>query len=49
MGTVKVPKRLLVWFAESPEGTGLGSRNLPIKSWMDTMAAIYSSRYNKPT
>jgi hypothetical protein len=35
LGSVKRPKRLLAWFAESPEGTGLGSRNLPIKSWVE--------------
>jgi hypothetical protein len=33
LGSVKGSKRLLAWFAESPKGTGLGSRDLPIKSW----------------
>jgi len=33
LGSVKVPKRLLAWFAESLEGTGLGYRKLPIKSY----------------
>jgi hypothetical protein len=34
LGSVKGPKLLVAWFAESPQGTGLGSRNLPIKSSM---------------
>jgi hypothetical protein len=33
LGSVKGPKSILAWFAESPEGTGLGYRNLPIKSY----------------
>jgi hypothetical protein len=32
LGSVKGPKRLLAWFAESLEGAGLGYRTLPIKS-----------------
>ncbi len=34
LDSVEGPERLWAWFAESPEGTGCGSRNLPIKSWV---------------